>query len=999
MPPDAASSCPSGWIASSVQGSSSCYAFSARQVAQANCQVECASLHERANLVCIEDADEQDFIAERFSSSPMCCGYEDVSCCTWIGLYREPTDQGTRVGWTNWRGQCRSSFTSWVPGEPNDYGGSEDCAFYGWDGHSRWLDAPCDAPFSCLCELDLPSPPSPPSPPFPPPAPPEPPAPPFTCPPGFFQSNAAGRPGVACADMPASCRRRCCPYAHCLHAPDDECDDAPKWCVEECESWVLCCNAAASRGGAAPPLRLPPAPPSCYVLTVEADSHAGCAELCASRYNATLPCIGTEEESRFVGQMLGGQPTWIGAYQSSSDRGVDAGWPQWAMEGCDSTFVNWAPGEPNDGDDTSGLQGGPLLERSREDCAMIGVNGDGARWYDAGCGWKGARCACEWPGRAGKGYAVFAGTQSQLGRVNGVGDSDFELKVAMWIAAVLGAFIGIGVAVTHCVVCGCCLRNDGCAVRETAKRGLAADASYVRSCCCWRADHTAARRTHSGVRVRTEAFDAVRGFGALQVAVGHFFSFWARGDGDGLELGGGNAVLMFFVMSGFVMTVGYAGKGPADGGCCGASCCRGFGGGFAIDFWARRVARIGPLYWLSVLLYLPLAWQEMRYLPDDGARTFAIFGSLVSTLLFAQTWLASVGIYFAGAINGPLWSIGAQFHFYWLFPSLVDRMHTARSRCRLIAEGGTWWLLYVLLWILSALLYSGFATDFLVAGYLAAHVVPWNKLPLFLLGMIAGSDALLRTAAASSGGGGGGGGVGRGGGLGGVGGSWLAGVGGGWRVVADAITLCLACYTTVQGGGSPGHGGFGFATRLQGELLFAPLYALWLLALTQAPLSWSARVLCWRPFRKLGEWSYALYVLHFPLLHYYAWARFGGEYWVARPSLHGAEVFPVFSLLLGASALAYELVEKRCRAPLARWLVRWCKVPPQAAGAGGGAAGSATPTVVMATVETEGVGLAAGDAAAQAYAQHTMATEVTVLPVAQPVVVSATAQVVSAVPM
>jgi hypothetical protein len=38
------------------------------------------------------------------------------------------------------------------------------------------------------------------------------------------------------------------------------------------------------------------------------------------------------------------------------------------------------------------------------------------------------------------------------------------------------------------------------------------------------------------------------------------------------EFGGGNAVLMFFVMSGFIMMIGYAGKAPVDG-CCGYRAC------------------------------------------------------------------------------------------------------------------------------------------------------------------------------------------------------------------------------------------------------------------------------------------------------------------------------------------------------------------------------------------------------------------------------------------
>ena len=61
-------------------------------------------------------------------------------------------------------------------------------------------------------------------------------------------------------------------------------------------------------------------------------------------------------------------------------------------------------------------------------------------------------------------------------------------------------------------------------------------------------------------RIHTEAFDCIRGMGSLQVSLGHFFTFYANFENAATpEFGGGNAVLMFFVMSGFLMTIGYAG--------------------------------------------------------------------------------------------------------------------------------------------------------------------------------------------------------------------------------------------------------------------------------------------------------------------------------------------------------------------------------------------------------------------------------------------------------
>ena len=693
----------------------------------------------------------------------------------------------------------------------------------------------------------------------------------------------------------------------------------PEWCATECEAWALCCDGAVA---------LPPAPPSCYLYTLESGSHAHCAEHCEEHHNASLPCIGTAEENAFLAGLVGSTPTWIGAFQSPTDQGTAVGWPKWAMEGCDSTFVSWAPGEPND----SPLGG------SREDCAVVGLQGATGKaggWFDAPCGWEEPRCMCEFPGQVSEEYAAFAQKQRAWD------DKDEEGGgVKLWVGAIVTLLGAVAALVLHCVFCGCCLRKDGCAVRETAKR-TPAGADYARGCLWWSADHSAARRAQRqgvGGRVATEPFDAIRGFAALQVSLGHYFTYWARGDGRGIELGGGNAVLMFLIMSGFVMTVGYAGKGPADGGCCG-TCCRGYGGRFAVEFWARRVARIGPVYWLSMLLYLPCAWNELSYFDDHTARFIALLGALLTTAIFTQTWFLSIGfgLFWCASINGPLWTIVSQFFFYFMFPMLIDRMFTTRSTKRLCAEGAFWWLCYVALWLLAAWLYSGFLplSSAVSKGYLAAHIVPWNKMPAFLLGMMLGSQAVLLTTAGSA----------------------SPGVAVRWSRAADGITLLFATYTLIQGAGSHDHPGMGFLSRQLGELLFPPLYSLWLLALTQAPRSLSARVFCWAPFRRLGDWSFALYCLHFPMLHYYAWARFGDEYWEARPSLYGWEVLPAFTILIITSALVYNLVEKRCRLRLYQVLIQWAQLPPPPSSTG--------PAVYNVSPAAEG--LAAQDAAVESF--------------------------------
>ena len=86
---------------------------------------------------------------------------------------------------------------------------------------------------------------------------------------------------------------------------------------------------------------------------------------------------------------------------------------------------------------------------------------------------------------------------------------------------------------------------------------------------------------------------------ARQVLSDHFFSYGVVS--PRLTFGGGFAVNMFFVMSGFVMTVGYGAK-AAQAAATARDSLR-----FTRNFLARRIAQIGPVMWLSAIAYLPIA--------------------------------------------------------------------------------------------------------------------------------------------------------------------------------------------------------------------------------------------------------------------------------------------------------------------------------------------------------------------------------------------------------
>ncbi|WP_269714557.1 acyltransferase family protein [Caulobacter sp. NIBR2454] len=105
---------------------------------------------------------------------------------------------------------------------------------------------------------------------------------------------------------------------------------------------------------------------------------------------------------------------------------------------------------------------------------------------------------------------------------------------------------------------------------------------------------------------------------------------------------------LFFVVSGIVIAHAYAGrlKTPADYG----------------RFLQKRVARLAPLHWLTLLAFLPLqAWL----MPGRFAKLD--IGCLAPTALFLHAIPNCGGLRF----NFPSWSIGAEMMMYVALPAFL----------------------------------------------------------------------------------------------------------------------------------------------------------------------------------------------------------------------------------------------------------------------------------------------------------------------------------------
>lgn len=161
-------------------------------------------------------------------------------------------------------------------------------------------------------------------------------------------------------------------------------------------------------------------------------------------------------------------------------------------------------------------------------------------------------------------------------------------------------------------------------------------------------------------------------------------------------------VSFFYVLSGFILVVAYSNGGKTN----------------QIPkrkFYINRFARIYPVYFLALLLYLLLPIQAR--IPAEKATV----AQITTSALLIQAWIPK----YAMCLNFPGWSLSVELLFYLLFPFLY-RFISRRSSKNIM-------LLISLVWIINLCWYI-YMIDHDINFYFREYH-PVNHLSTFLFGV------------------------------------------------------------------------------------------------------------------------------------------------------------------------------------------------------------------------------------------------------------------------
>jgi peptidoglycan/LPS O-acetylase OafA/YrhL len=306
----------------------------------------------------------------------------------------------------------------------------------------------------------------------------------------------------------------------------------------------------------------------------------------------------------------------------------------------------------------------------------------------------------------------------------------------------------------------------------------------------------------------TNTLYAVRFIAALVVVLFHYSPPGVRTDLTPFIKNGNEAVNIFFFISGFVLTVSNA---------------RFFSNPQSVfpkkEFYIKRIARIYPLYLLAILI---LVFFHYGIQAIDGP---SVKYKLLFEMVGIQQWL------YVGSFNYPDWSVSCEIMFYLLFPFIAQDMRRHSNVFKWFV-----WFYYLVSVAATYLLYPWYKANlpFLTRRLVdAIYMNPLLLISVFMFGMLAGecfnkqSIPFFNRSRNSL-----------------------------VAAIVAGVVILLAKYYSPHS-----------SALLKGGLL-APVYFVFIMAITSFKTE-QTKFITSRLFIFLGDISYGMYIMQYPLYVFY----------------------------------------------------------------------------------------------------------------------------------
>lgn len=435
-------------------------------------------------------------------------------------------------------------------------------------------------------------------------------------------------------------------------------------------------------------------------------------------------------------------------------------------------------------------------------------------------------------------------------------------------------------------------------------------------------DLTAVAPAAKKPRPNLDSLDGIRGFAAIAIMVGHFFLFFTtytfitKTDGSFaarmyFPLEFLSPVSHFVVASGFLFGLLYD-KAPAVPGWTPTSTDpdRHWHWREILAFLKRRGVRLAPVYYLASavgLIPFVLMYDSGSISRSIPVQLFAVQSLWVTN---GNTWVP------------PLWTVSAFLYCYLAFPTMLWFVRKMSDRGLLLTI-----LVTSLLGIATCVTYM--ETSGINNGW-ALHVMVYYRWPQFLGGVCTGILAKR----------------------------WAAQP---WQhatLLAEGMSSCLALmFILCPVLSTQPNSDFAYYMTFMyyAEFVTPIIHCGWLLGLTHPDCrGWSKAVLSWKPVRMLGEISYSLYCLHWPIMVWAVYAVYGwntqliggiggGLYYFPRWA-----IFPLLAVAIVLSWLANKVLEAPLREKVNGGTAKQALKQEGGAVVGGGPVANATPSAAAA---------------------------------------------------